>query len=196
MKWASITFTAATMLTLQGCLTSETIETCIQLRGQEEPATIIIEYGNISSGEADTGDVRKDFQQIVDDWRGDHYLLDRTEEGMFVKNREVFIREGKIVARLTAIAKDMEKLQHKFLVNRGERVMLFDEDKDYDLVETNGRILRTEKNTLIVWPEEVSELRWKQRESKPSASSEANRPLMVQLLTEYLAGQAKTSPKP
>ncbi len=140
-----------------GCLTTETIETRVQIQEKGKQATVIIEYANISSDKP--GDVRSDFQDLLEDWHGDEYLLDRTKEGFFVKNREVFIRDERIVGRETAIVKDMSELEVPFCVNKGERIMLFDEDKDFTLAETNGKILKTENNTLIVWPEKATELR-------------------------------------
>jgi hypothetical protein len=179
---------------LTGCYFSETVETRITLGDKASPkAAVFIEYANISSGEADLDDVKKDFEQLVKDWQGDEYLLDRGEEGMFVKNRELFVRDGKIVGRITGIMKDIDDT-YKFWEIEDEKIMLFDDSgDDYELVETNGKLLKTEKNILIVWPQETAELYWKQRISK-SAESESfykNQPVMVKMLQDYLASRKK-----
>jgi hypothetical protein len=196
MKRLSILLAVMFVLSLTGCYFSETVETRISLNDKASPkATIFIEYANISSGEADFDDVKKDFEQLIKDWQGDEYLLDRGEEGMFVKNRELFVRDGKIVGRVAGIMKSIDDT-YKFWNIDDEKIMLFeDSEDDYELVETNGKILRTDKNILIVWPEETTELYWKQRISK-SAESESfykNQPVMVKLLQEYLASQKKAT---
>lgn len=194
MKRLSILSVAMLASSLTGCYFSETVETRITLGDKASPkAAVFIEYANISSGEADLDDVKKDFEQLVKDWQGDEYLLDRGEEGMFVKNRELFVRDGKIVGRITGIMKDIDDT-YKFWEIEDEKIMLFDDSgDDYELVETNGKLLKTEKNILIVWPQETAELYWKQRISK-SAESESfykNQPVMVKMLQDYLASRKK-----
>jgi len=185
----------AGMLLLTGCYECETIETRIVLHASGSPqATVLLEYDNISSGEAKQEDVKGDFDELLKDWQDDQYLLDRAEEGLVVKNRELFIRDGKIVGRVTGIMKDLGDI-YKLWSIEGERIMLVDDmGGDYKLVETNGNILKTDKNTLIVWPEDATELRWVLRQPADSMSEsfEKNRPLMLKMLQEHLARQKKT----
>lgn len=194
MKRLNILPAAMLMFSLSGCYFSETIETRISLHGQVSPkATVFIEYSNISSAEADLDDVKTDFEELLKAWQGDEYLLDRAEEGLFVKSRELFIRDGKIVGRATGIMKDIDDT-YKFWEIEDEKIMLFDDESgDYELVETNGKILKTDKNILIVWPKEATELRWAQRlsEKSKSESFDKNQPVMVKMLQEYLANQKK-----
>ncbi len=198
MKWMKLILSAAFALFLQGCIVSETIETRIGLGGEGRPVTVIVEYDNISSGEDKEDGVRKDFQDLLDDWFGDQLLLDQAEEGLYVKKREVFIRDGKIVGRVTGIAKDLDILDYTFFSNEDGLIMHFDEEKALEqIVETNGNIMSSEKLTLIVWPKGVTELYWKQRlyDSDEKEAFEKNRPLLVQLLKGYLATPAKTNDK-
>ncbi|MFQ5769271.1 MAG: hypothetical protein ACE5HX_01955 [bacterium] len=191
IKTILFTITLFTLLAIQGCYFSEFIETRIFLSEDNKPAKIIINYQNISSGEAKTSDVRNDFDELIKDWKGDEYLLERAEERLFIKNREVFIQDDKVCARVTGIIKDLNDV-YSFWVSNGERIMMFD-DEDYELVESNGKILKTNKNTLIVWPDDARELYWKQRFTEESESLEKNRPLMVKWLQEYLATQPDSS---
>jgi hypothetical protein len=194
MKRLNLLPVAALLLPLTGCYFSETIETRITLNDKASPkATVSIEYSNISSGEADLKDVKKDFEELIEAWQEDGYLLERADEGLFVKNRELLIRDGKIVGRETGIMKDIDDT-YKFWDIDDEKIMLFDDsDDDYELVETNGKILKTDKNILIVWPKEAAELRWTQRlsEKSKSESFDKNQPVMVKMLQEYLANQQK-----
>jgi hypothetical protein len=78
---------------------------------------------------------------------------------------------------------------------KGERIMLFKDYKDdYELVETNGKVVKTEKNTLIVWPENVTELHWKQRYAGESESFYKNQPIMLKMFKDYLANQKTAAP--
>jgi len=187
MKWIKLLLSLSLVTMFFGCIISEEIETKIQLNADGKTASAVIEYKNISSGEAEPADVQKDFNNLIEDWQGDQYLLDRAEEGLFIKNREVFIRDGKIVGRVTGIMKDVDKL-YSFWVSHNERIMIFEteSDNDYELVETNGKILKTDKNTLIIWPDTASELRWQQRLTKLPGSFEKNQKPMVKILQDYL----------
>ena len=71
-------------------------------------------------------------------------------------------------------------------MNNGERILLV-EDEDYEIVETNGRILKTDENTLIVWPKNIKELYWKQKFADTSESFAKTRALFVQWYQEYMA---------
>lgn len=196
MKRSIILVPAFVMLLLTGCNICETVETRIVLHEKSSPqATVLIEYGNISSGEDKLEDVKKDFAQLVKDWQGDQYLLDSADEGIVVKSRELLVRDNKIMGRVTGIMKDIGD-SYKLWSIDNERIMLFDDmSGDYELVETNGQVLKTNKNTLIVWPEEATELRWTQRltEEAKSDDFEKNRPVMVKMLQEYLANQKKAA---
>jgi hypothetical protein len=194
MKRLNLLFVAAVTLSLTGCYLSETIETRIALQGEGNTFLIVTEYGNISSGEAKLSDVKNDFDMLVRDWQGDQYLLDRAAEGLFVKNRELFIRDDKLVGRVTGIMRNLDE-HYDFWDIRGERIMLFKDSKDdYELVETNGKVVKTEKNTLIVWPENAPELHWKQRYTGESESFYKNQPIMLKMFKEYLANQKKAAP--
>ena len=151
---------------------------------------MILEYNNISSGEAYPADVKKDFDELIDYWQGDQYLLDRSEEGIITKNRELLVREGKIVGRLTGILKNLQE-KYSFWTSNGERIMLFDGEDDFVLVESNGKIIRTDENLILVWPMQATELWWKEREKSHSESSDKNRPVLAQMLQDYLAKQPR-----
>jgi len=186
MKWIKSILLGAMVLWLSGCYVCETIETRIQLGENGKQARVTIIYRNISSGEAKEKDVQHDFDQLLKDWQGDDYLLDRAQEGLIVRNREVFIDHGVLTARVTGIMRDISD-QYSFWVSHGERIMIYETDDDYKLVETNGKILKTEKNTLIIWPEEAKELYWKQQISELPGSFAKNKKLFIEWFKKYQA---------
>ncbi|MFQ5641853.1 MAG: hypothetical protein ACE5IR_28085 [bacterium] len=172
------------MLFLSSCHFSEYIEYRIILGEDGKRAEMITTYSNISSGEEREKDVKNDFERLLRDWQDDDYLLQRAEDGVVVKKRELFIEDEKLIGRETGIIKDITDI-YTFWVSNGERIMIFDAD-DYELVESNGKILKTPKNTLIVWPDDAKELSWKMKFSDEVEDFERNRGLMVKWLREYL----------
>lgn len=102
-----------------------------------------------------------------------------------LKERELFIENEKINFRETGIIKDLNQL-YTFWVSKGERIMILDDETDFELVESNGQIFKTEENTLIVWPGDAKELYWKLKLNEEVPDFEKNRKLMVKWLQEYL----------
>jgi len=177
---------AAFLLPIMGCLDVEIIETRIQLRGHGEPNIITIDYANISSDATDTSEVRKDFEELLDDWHGEKFLHAEAEEGLLVKNRELLIRKNKIVGRVTGVMSDSAALK-MFSLSLDDGKWIMKSGKNLEIVDTNGKILKAGEQTRIVWPENATELRVKQRQSELSEAFKRNQPLLVKRLKEYLA---------
>ena len=97
----AVVFLALTLL-VSGCLDAETYEVRI-LREQGDPAVVTFEYANIYSDATTATGVREDFDELVKLWHGGNVLQEMKDGGILVKNRELFIRDGKIIAhyRLT-----------------------------------------------------------------------------------------------
>lgn len=187
MNAMKVILAAALLLPIMGCLDVEIIETRIQLRGHGEPNIITIDYANISSDATDTSEVRKDFEELLDDWHGEKFLHAEAEEGLFVKNREVWIRKNKIVGRVTGVMSDSVALKKMFSLSLNDGKWIMKSGKNLEIVDTTGKILKAGEQTSIVWPENATELRVKQRQSELSEAFKRNQPLMVKRLKEYLA---------
>ncbi|NIM18857.1 MAG: hypothetical protein GTO42_02380 [Candidatus Latescibacteria bacterium] len=185
MKWVLLLMIVGLMPMSVGCLAVDSLEMHIEYQGEDKPANVTIVYRDITSVEESIEAVKKDFESLIKDFEGDEYLLDRSEEGFFIKKRELFIEEGKIVARSHGIVKDLDEV-HSIWVKNGELILLFEEDEDFVLVESNGEVFKTPKNTLIVWPENSTKLYFKQRVRERCEPCEKNRPLMVKMLEGYL----------
>lgn len=186
MKRLLLTSLLGLLLMSMGCLSLGSYETHIQFRGEDEAATVTLIYRDISSAESDVDLVRKDFASLIDDWTGDGYLLDRAKEGFVVKERAVAVEDGKLVAYEKGVTKDLGDLR-PIKVSNGERIMLVDRDEDFELVESNGKIINTDNNTLLVWPEDQLDLYMKHRARKTSQEHEKNRAFFVALFEEYAA---------
>ena len=177
---------AATLpLFLAGCLTVDTIQTRIQIREEGKPALLTITHLGFSSGEAKPGDVRKDFDHLISEWQGDEYLIARAKEGIVVRDRRVWEENGRINGSMTGLVEKIDGL-YPFWERNGERILLVECEEEFDLAETNGRILKTENNRLIVWDAGEKVLSWTLRRNFESESIEKNRPRFARMFREYL----------
>src|SRR5262245_39710069 len=94
---------------LSGCLETEEMEIHV-LREQGEPAIATWELQNIYSDERGAVKIREDFNSLVDAWRGDKELTEQAHDGILVKHRELFIRDGKIFGREMGIVENLASL--------------------------------------------------------------------------------------
>jgi hypothetical protein len=146
---------------LAGCYFPETIETRIVFDDDDLPI-VIIKYHNISSGAEEPDDLKESFDDLMKDMYGEKYLVDRAVEGLAIRKRHLEINNNQLHAEIVGDAKDLNNL-YDFFVSGDERFLVYDGEDSYELIETNGKIIKTERNTLIVWPDEMKEIYWTQR---------------------------------
>jgi hypothetical protein len=174
---------------LPACLTVETILTRIYLNGNNDLIHITILYDNISSAETLGKDVDADFEYLIDQAEDENYLLERLEQGFYIKKRRLFIRENKIMAEEELITRNTETLKNEFNLALDSTVwtmMLDKRDNDFEVISHNGKMVKTEETTSLTWPKEVREIYWKSRLRQLPESFERNRKQMVRELQKYL----------
>jgi hypothetical protein len=170
-------------LLVSGCLDAETYEVRIS-REQGDPAVVIFEYGNIYSDAKTTAETQEDFDELVKMWRSDKVLRDIAEDGIQAKNRELFIRDGKIIGRLTGIASNLGAVDN---ISVEASQITFKADKGWKIVETNGKVLKTSEGEAAAWPKDTTDLRVTFRNSsEPSRSGQA---AILKLLADYQAAR-------
>jgi hypothetical protein len=174
-----------------GCLSVESYETRIQFHGEDKPVTVTMIYRDISSAEAKLEDVQGDFESLINDWKGDEYLIEQARDGFVVKERALTIEDGKLVGYERGVTNDLGDFK-PIKVSNGERILLVEKDDDYELVESNGKIFKTDNNTLLVWPEDIPELYMKHKAKQTSESHEKNRPIMIKMFEEFMAKEKQT----
>ncbi len=188
MKSSKIFLAVFLITILAGCVDSETYETRINFKEADVPALVTMQFENISSTATDPAEVKKDFEQLIHDWKGDEYLTEQAKHGFDIKDRKVFIRGNKIMGQVTLTTKNLEEQFHFFVMN-GERIMLLDGIGQPGYFETNGKVLKTGKNTLIIWPEGTKELYWRESAAQLSEAFHKNQSVMLQLLKSQIARQ-------
>ncbi len=180
---------------ISGCLFPEKIETRVRFLGRNsktaepEQALVTILYYDVSSSAGGEKDLKEDFAELVKLEKGEG-AEEEIEEGMIIKKRHVYIENGKINIRTEALPEDGTI---EDVIANGERILVLEIHDDIELVETNGKVFKTEENYIIVWPESLEEIYWVQRLHADSESDEAalerNRPKFVRMLEEHLKQQ-------
>lgn len=165
-----------------GCLQSEDTEFRV-LREGGEPSVFVVEQTNFYSDETESPKVKEDFDRLLKDWLDDAAAKQAAEDGIQLKGRELFIRDGKIVLRQTGIIKDLNLNGNEFQVKGSDIVWTIDGNEE--IVETNGKII-TIGSRMIVWPKDAKELRVRLHQPlKPAYLM--SQPQMMQWLKDYMA---------
>ncbi len=186
-------FAALLPLLFTGCLTVDTIKTRVQIQDENKPAILTIEYFGISSEiskpkgqDVKEVDLKKDFDDLISQWKGDEYLIDQSKDGILIRDRKVWGENNQINSSETGLVDDLNQL-YDFWEENGERILLVDfDEEDYEVIDTNGKILKTDHNRLIYWPKSEKDLYWTMKRISNSESIEKNRPVLAKMLRDYL----------
>jgi hypothetical protein len=131
-----------------GCLMCETTEYKITMNEDGKSGTLVTIMRNVQSGESDQTKQQKDFEQAIQSWKGDEYLLQRLHEGMYVKDRELAIENNALVWKEKAIFSDLDDI---FKHNIKNDTLRFVVKGDQKIVSTNGVIQPARDSTVVVW---------------------------------------------
>jgi hypothetical protein len=165
---------------LSGCLSAERTETRITFANDDRTAVVEVTFTDLSSDEKTEKDALKDFERLLRNWKGEEYAVELAQEGLYVKERELGIKDGKIVGRLKGLAKSLDKMS-LFVDRNGERFHFLGHNGSEELVRSNAKVVKTGKNTILYWPDDAQELSWITR-SEPNRFIETNRKLFLKKL--------------
>ena len=174
---------------LPACLTVETITTRIIFDKTHDLYRIHIIYENISSAESVEKDVQSDFSYLIGQAEDESYLLERMEQGFYIKNRRLFLQNDKIMAEEQMIARSPESLYHEFNLSMDSThwtMPLDDKEDDFNVIEHNGETIESNGNNILIWPRDAGEISWKSRLKQLPEYFERNQKQMVLALKEYL----------
>jgi hypothetical protein len=179
---------ALALLVSTGCLMPEKTETRIRFNEKNAPAEVTVIYHNISSEAKDEEALQSDFRDLIDSWKGDQYLVQQAKQGLILKERQVYLENGKLQAKELSVPTEENFLvEGDMMISHGERIVVIEAD-EAEIIETNGKILRTEENYVIVWPEELREIYWIQRpvfDDEDNKRIERNRPQLIKMFEAY-----------
>ena len=155
---------------LAGCLVSEVTEYKITLNADGKSGTFTTIMRNVESDSPDSATQRRDFQTLLDRWKGNQYLFDEMEKGLYVKERSLRLEKGKLVWRETAIFADLSKMIPEFSPDKPLKFPIA--DTSGQSVRTNGALTTVQDSLLIMWPPHTKkfELKTTQRSFTPSSN--------------------------
>jgi len=131
-----------------GCLMCETTEYRITMNEDGKSGTLVTLMRNVQSGESDQTKQQKDFDQAIQSWKGDDYLLQRLNEGMYVKDRSLTIENNVLVWKEKAIFSDLGGIfKHEFKND----TLRFVVKGDQKIISTNGVIQAARDSTVVFW---------------------------------------------
>jgi hypothetical protein len=135
---------------LAGCLVSEVTEYKITLNPDGKSGTFTTIMRNVESDSPDSATQRRDFQSLMDRWKGNQFLFEEMEKGLYVKERSLLMEKGKLVWRESAIFADLSKMLPEFSPDRPLKFPLADTSGQG--VTTNGTLTSVKDSLVIAWP--------------------------------------------
>jgi len=153
---------------LAGCLMSEYDEYHIIINTDGKSGTITTTMYNLESDQSDTVKQREDFETLLQNWKGDQYLLEKMKEGVYVKDRKLTAEKGGLVWKEVAIFADIPQLFHDVIVNDTLRIGF---GNDETVVATNGELIRTKDSSFVQWPLQAKEFFLKTKKNDFHATS-------------------------
>lgn len=198
MKVFALCLAAGAFLALTGCLIPERIENRVIYTDKNSPPQVTVIWHNLSSDAENDEKLQKDFDDLIDDQIEDKddtlesdLFLGARNRDMRIKERKLYLENGKLQFRITAIPASKE---FSDLTSNGERLLVL-EMEEAGAVETNGKLFKTDSNYIIVWPETQKELYWvqyfmaktpKDKEDREMRERwKVNRPKLVKLFEAY-----------
>jgi hypothetical protein len=172
MKKLILFFPIVFLLFIFGCLTFETAEFRIVFNENSiTNGTIEVIYSKLESSEAMQNGQQKDFDELIRHYQGDQFLLDQMSDGVYIKNRELYEKNGILIGKYQGIFRNLILDNEPLKTNNDEFVLLIESESN-EIIETNGKIIKSEKNVFISWPKTQKELYWKSKmKGDPKTSS-------------------------
>lgn len=164
----NIPLVAVVAALLVGCLISEADEYRIVLNADGKSGTIYTVKRNIQSDQDTHAKQQEDFDNLIRDWKGDSYLLEKMKEGVYVKDRNLSIEGGDLVWKEVAIFADFHELFRDAVINDTVRIGF---GNDQTVAATNGELIRTKDSTVVQWPPKTTEFILKVRKNDFRAAS-------------------------
>lgn len=163
MKKFSLIILAASILLMPGCLGFEFYSVKITIDEKNKSEGIIeVEWKNVFSDEDSLAKRENDFKNIITDFlQGDRFLLDQTQQGIYVKNRELYSKNGQLNFKFRGIYRNFN-LDGSRLKTIGDKLVITLDDigivEEYMVYKANGEISEDKNKTTITWPADQREL--------------------------------------
>jgi len=181
-------------MSLSSCIVPEKIETRIRYFGEKAPSQITCIWHNISSTAENDKDLKKDFDDFIEDLEDSSTTTELSvgsETKIIVQSWHASVEYGKLNLKMIAVPAG-DKLED--LSANGERMIVLEKEEGNESIETNGKLLETEENYIIVWPERLEEIYWivggpketsEEKNSELQELARQNHPKLIKMFEAY-----------
>jgi len=158
----------ALLLVFNGCLVYETVDYHIRLNADGKSGTIFVKCSNVESSSDEKGKQDEDFQELLSKWKSDEYLLERMNDDVYIKKRNLTLTHGVLVWQESGIFSDVQKMKDGISYEDTTRISL---GRDESVLSTNGVVLTSNDSTVVVWPPHTRDFHIKiqEKDFKPTS---------------------------
>jgi hypothetical protein len=151
-------FVTVLALFLSGCLIKEKEEVKIKLTpGGGE---IWVTETGWKSGQEEEKGILEDFDKLVNKYEKDELEKEFAELGVYILDKSIYIDNDKIVTEYHGFIPSGSMAYLYLLKEANEEIIhVMDSPTDSE-IKTNGEVLKTKNNTIIIWPSDTKELAW------------------------------------
>ncbi len=151
-------FTAVLALFLSGCLINEKEEVKIKLT--PSGAEIWVTETGWKSSEEEENKILEDFDNLMNKYENDKLEKEFAEIGVYILDKRIYLNNDKIITEYHGLLPSGSLAYlYQFKEANEEIIHVVDSPTDTE-IKTNGEVLKTKKNTIIIWPSNTKELAW------------------------------------
>jgi len=151
-------FTVVLAVLLSGCLIKEKEEVKIKLT--PSGGEIWVTQTGWKSSEEEDNKILEDFDKLINKYEKDELEKELGEIGIYILDKRIYLKNDKIITEYHGLFPSGSLAYlHSFKEANEEIIHVVDSPTDAE-IKTNGEILKTKKNTIIIWPSSTKELEW------------------------------------
>ncbi|TFG94880.1 MAG: hypothetical protein E4H13_14210 [Calditrichales bacterium] len=129
----------------------------------------MVTYLDIRSSDQDPEKREADFQELLELYEQDQFLLDQVREGVYVRERMLFSRGDTLIGRFTGIFEHFS-LDGNVLDKKENERFLTLELSPQQSIHSDGNILRNGNNILLTWPAGQKKIWFRVTETDPDTA--------------------------
>jgi hypothetical protein len=153
-----VLLTAVLALFLSGCLIKEKEEVKIKLT--PSGGEIWVTETGWKSDNEEENKILEDFNKLMNQYEKDELEKELGEFGVYILDKRIYLKNDKIITEYHGLLpKGSLGYLEAFKEANDEIIHVVDSPTDAEII-TNGEILKTKKNTIIIWPSNTKELTW------------------------------------
>ena len=154
MRKYSLISVIITIFLISGCLTYSSVKYEIVFNEELTGGVVKVTFTDLKTTEEDTAKQRKDFLNLVELLFEDDFLLDNIEEGIYIKERDLFVDNEKLNVTYSGIFRSSKLAEKDMRTTENERILRFDKNEG-DVASSNGKVVETKDSFIFSWPKDL-----------------------------------------